>query len=225
MQTLRSASRGAVLALVAAVPAAFAAYNGSLDTLVPAQGLQRSAIPGMAVAYARPGAALDRFDRVLLGPVEVVFRRDWRPYRTGSAIPLGEREREALRREVAQSVQQAFARSLAGHGLRLADAPGPGVARLDLRVVDVYLNNPWIPSPGRTRVLQASSGEMTLVADVRDAVSGEVLLRTGDWLDMRGAGRLLPGNDIRTRWDVDGAAQAWASSLADALRPARAAAQ
>lgn len=213
--------RATLLAALVAAPA-FAGLHSSLEQLVPAQGLQRTQVPVLALAYVRPGLSLAGYDRVLLEPVDVSFRRDWRPYRTGSALPLGKEEREALRSEVARSVQEAFAGSLPRRGLALAnDAAGPGTLRLKLRVVDLYLNNPWTPTPGRSRVLAASSGEMTLVAELSDARTGEVLMRAGDWGDMRNTGRLLPGNDIRTRSDVDGVAQAWATGFADTVRSLR----
>jgi len=221
MTTVRWIWRAAVVASLAAAPAAFAGFHGALEQLVPAQGLQRTQVPGLGLAYVRPGVSLAGYDRVLLDPVDVSFRRDWRPYRTGSALPLGADQREALRGEVARSVQQAFAANLRHHGLALANEAGPGVLRLKLRVADLYLNNPWTPTAGRSRVLAASSGEMTLLAEVSDARTGEVLLRAGDWQDMRNTGRLLPSNDVRTGWDVDRVAQAWAASLEGALRPTR----
>ena len=221
MTTVHWIRRAALVASLAAAPAAFAGFHGTLERLVPAQDLQRTEVPGMGVAYVRPGVSLAGYDRVLVEPVDVAFRRDWRPYRTGSLIPLGANERDALRSDVARSVQQAFAASLQQHGLAAASDAGPGVLRLKLRVADLYLNNPWIPTPSRSRVLAASSGEMTLVAELSDARTGEVLMRAGDWQDMRATGRLLPSNDVRTGWDVDRVAHAWATSLADALRPAR----
>lgn len=213
--------RATLLVALVAAPAAFAGFHGSLERQLPAQGLQRAQVPGLGLAYVRPGVSLAGYDRVLLEPVDVAFRRDWHPYRTGSWIPLGPDEREALRSEVARSVQQAFANGLPQRGLAAAGEAAPGVLRLKLRVVDLYLNNPSIPTAGRSRVLAVSSGEMTLLAELSDARTGEVLLRAGDWQDMRNTGRLLPSNDIRTGWDVDRVAQGWAASLADALRPAR----
>lgn len=215
------ASRAVVVAALVAAPAAFGAFHGKLEQQVPAQGLQRVEMAGMGLSFVRPGASLASYDRVLLEPVDVSFRRDWAPYGTGSLLRVGTERREAVRDEVAQSVRQAFARSLAQRGLVLASEPGPGVLRLQLRVVDLYLSNPWGPAPARARVLATSSGEMTLLAELSDARTGEVLVRAGDWQDMRATGRLLPTDDIRTRSDIDGTAQAWAASLADALRPAR----
>lgn len=213
--------RATLLVALVAAPAAFAGFHGSLERQLPAQGLQRVQVPGLGLAYVRPGVSLAGYDHVLLEPVDVSFRRDWRPYRTGSLIPLGPDQREALRSEVTRSVQQAFANGLPQSGLAPASEAAPGVLRLKLRVVDLYLNNPWIPTAGRSRVLAVSSGEMTLLAELSDARTGEVLVRAGDWQDMRTTGRLLPSNDIRTGWDVDRVAQGWAASLADVLRPAR----
>lgn len=217
MPAVRVLRRAALVASLLAAPAAFSAYRSSLDGLLPADGLQRVQVPGLGLAYARPGA-LAGHAQVLLEPVDVAFRRDWTPYRTGSAIRLSQADRERMGEGVAQSVHAAVAQALQQRGIRLADAPGPGVARVRLRVVDLYLNNPWIPTPGRSRVLTNASGEMTLVGEVADAQTGEVLARVADWADMRHTDRvLLPSNDIRTGADVDEVASGWGASLAAVL--------
>ena len=217
MQAVRLARRAAVVAALLVVPAAFSAGRSSLDRLLPAQGLPGAKVPGLGLAYARPGA-LARYDRVLLEPVDVSFRRDWAPYRTGSALLASQADRERVRDDVAHWVHDAFAQTLQRRGIGLADAPGPGVLRVKLRVVDVYLNNPWGPTPGRSRVLAISSGEVTLVAELADARTGEVLARVADWEDMRPTDRVfLPSNDIRTGADVEAVASGWATSLAGAI--------
>lgn len=223
----RWGSRAAVLAALAVATAAFGADHGTLERLVPSQGLQRTDLAGMGRAFVRPGASLASYDRVLLDPVDVSFRRDWVPYGagSGSVLPMDAHSPAVVRGDVVRSVRDAVARALPQHGLASASEAGPGVLRLKLRVVDVYLSNPWGPGPARSRVLATSSGEMTLVAELSDAATGEVLARAGDWQDMRNTGRLLPSNDIRTGSDIDGVAQAWAASLVGALRPARGSAQ
>jgi hypothetical protein len=218
MQAVRFARPAALIAALLAAPAAFSAHNRSLDTALPAQGLQQVQIPGFGLAYGQPGA-LAGYDRVLLEPVDVAFRRDWTPYRTGSALPLSTADRQKLADDVARTVRDAFTQTLQRRGLRLADAAGPGVLRVRLHVVDLYLNNPWVPTPGRSRVLTNGSGEITLVGELSDAQRGDVLARVADWVDMRQTDRvLLPSNNIRTDADVQAAAAGWAASLADAIR-------
>jgi hypothetical protein len=217
MPARRFARHAVVVAGLLAAPAAFSAYRASLEHLLPPQGLERVAIPGLGLAYSRPGA-LARYDRVVLDPVDVEFRRDWNPYRTGSALRLSTADREGLRAEVAGLVRDAFAQTLQRRGVHLADAPGPGVLRVRLHVVDLYLNDPGVSSAGRSRVFTLSSGEITLVGELADAPSGEVLARVADWQDMRHIDHvLLRSSNIRTQADVDGAASGWAASLAGAM--------
>lgn len=218
--------RCGVLAAALVVAPAFGAGRTALERLVPAQGMEPVHVAGLGLAYAQHGAALGAYDRILLDPVDVAFRRDWTPYRAGSSILLSGTDREALRAEVAQWVHDAFAQTLQQGGrYRLVDQPGPGVLRVRLHVVDLYLNNPGVPMAGRSRTFAASSGEITMVADLSDATTGQVLARLADWEDMRHTGRLLPSNDVRTSGDVQEVASAWARSLNGAFLPARAAGQ
>ena len=212
---------GALVAALVLAPA-FGAGRTSLERLVPAQGLVPAHVEGLDLAYTRRGATLGAYDRILLDPVDVEFRRDWNPYRTGSSILLAGTDREALRAEAAQWVRDGFAPTLQQGGrYRLVHQPGPGVLRVRLHVVDLYLNNPGIPMAGRSRTFAASSGEITMVAELSDAASGEVVARLADWEDMRHTGRLLPSNDTRTASDVEEVASAWAHSLNNAFLPAR----
>jgi len=223
MPAVRFARHAAVATAAAlfAAPAAFSAYRSSLEQLLPPQGLERVEIPGFGLAYTRPGA-LARYDRVMLDPVDVAFRSDWNPYRPGSAIRLSTADRDKLRAEVAGLVHEAFVQTLQRRGVRLAEAPGPGVLRARLRVVDLYLNDPGVTTSGRSRVFTLSSGEITLVGELADAPTGEVLARVADWRDMRHIDHiLLRSNDIQNQADVDAAASGWAAAVAGAMGPAR----
>ncbi|MGZ5846423.1 MAG: DUF3313 family protein [Ramlibacter sp.] len=220
--------RAAALVAALVFAPAFGAGRTSptLERLVPSQGLVPAQVEGLGLAYTQPGAALGSYDRILLEPVDVAFRRDWKPYRPGSSILRAGADREALRAEVAQWVHDAFAQTLQRGGrYRLVDQPGPGVLRVRLHVVDLYLNNPGLTMAGRSRTFAASSGEITMVAELSDAASGQVLARLADWEDMRHTGRLLPSSDVRTSGDVQEVASAWARSLNHAFLPARAAGQ
>lgn len=216
MSAARIARHAVALGALLAATAAFSAR--SLEQLLPPpQGLERAEVPGFGLAYTRPGA-LAHYDRVLLEPVVVDFRHDWAPYRTGSLLPLSTAERERMRGDVALSVGEAFARTLQQRGLRLAEAPGPGVLRVRLHVVDLYLNNPWVPSAGRSRVLTISGGDITLVGELADAQGGELLARVADRQEMRHTERvLLRNNNIRNSADVDAVASGWAAGLAGAI--------
>lgn len=185
-------------------------------------GLQRLDMRGMDLAYARPGSDVSSYRRVLLGPVQVQFQRHWArsaERSTGSRIPA--RDFEKVAQEVSAAVRAGVAREFESAGYTLVDAPGPGVLQVDLRVTELFLNAPDFPGAAQTRSYTQSFGEMNLVADLRDASSGDVLMSVLD----RSLGRDFDTFRLTTRADnvheVGWAAQAWARLLCRQIALAR----
>lgn len=80
------------------------------------------------------------YRKVLVEPVEVGFHPRWRPRRTGSRLPLADRERERIRDEIAAAFDRTFGDEVASGRLERVSEPGPGVLRLRPRLVDVTVN-------------------------------------------------------------------------------------
>jgi hypothetical protein len=214
--------RAAAIAALVVSPTVFATYRSGLDKLLPPDGMTRAKVKGFGLAYVQPHGSLGAYDKVLLDPVSVAYRRDWDPERTGSRIQISDEQREALRTAVAGSVHDAFAKALQQGGrYRIVDQAGPGVLHVRLKVVDLYLNFAGAPTAGRSRTYSASTGEISMVAELSDAGSGQVLARVADWEDMRNTGVALPSGSTRTSSDIEGVAAGWGRSLRDAMRAAR----
>jgi len=86
--TLRAVCALAVLSLAVGAGGAFAASSKDLDARMSADGLQKSKVKNIDLAYVRPGATLAAYRRVKLEPVEVSFSPSWNPTRTGSSLKL-----------------------------------------------------------------------------------------------------------------------------------------
>src|SRR5688500_1459323 len=65
-----------LLVLLAAAAVAGAAVAQDLPSTTT-DCLERRLVPGVDIAYVRPGADLSEYDRVLLGPVSVSFRKNF----------------------------------------------------------------------------------------------------------------------------------------------------
>jgi hypothetical protein len=214
--------RVAAIAALVIPSTVFGANRAGLEKLVPPDGMTRTKVKGFGVAYVQPHAALGSYDKVLMDPVSVEYRRDWDPERTGSRIQISDEQREALRAGVATSVHDAFAKALQQGGrYRIVDQPGPGVLKVQLKVVDLYLNFAGPPTAGRSRTYSTSTGEISMVAELSDSATGQVLARVADWEDMRNTGVGLPSGSTRTSSDIEGVAAGWGRSLREALRTAR----
>lgn len=208
---------GALLALTA-----HAATERKMDESSSIDGLQVVKVKGIDVAYARPGASLAAYSRVKIDPVEVAFRKDWDPARTGSSFKLSAEERESIRAGVAKIVHEEFVRELGrGGGYPVVDEAAPDVLRVKARIIDLYVNAPDTLSAGRSRTYVLSAGEMTLAAELFDSESGELIARVADRREARGTGRLQLSSSVVNAGEAATIASAWARILRKQLDQAR----
>ena len=71
--------------------------------------------------------------------------------------------------------------------------------------------------PARSRTLVSSAGEMTLVADLADSTSGQVLARVADQRDASKGGRMYLVNGKVNEEEARKIAAGWAQILRKAL--------
>jgi len=214
LDTLKAAC---LLALMVASTNAPAATKNEVDQALSQGGLQKIKVKDIDLAYARPGASLATYKRVKLDPVEVEFRKSKDPSRAGSAIALSSEEREKIRSNVARVVQEEFAKELRKSSTyQVASDAGPDVLRVKPRILDLYVNAPYV-GPGRTRTLVSSAGEMTLLAELSDSASGQVLARVADRRDASKEGRMYLVNGTVNEEEARNIAAGWARILRRAL--------
>jgi hypothetical protein len=143
------------------------------------EGLVAIKITGIDHVYARPGANLSGYDKIMLDPVEVSFRKDWKPDRAGGPITIEERQtiREGLAKIFRQELTKEIQRS---GGYPVVTTAAPDVLRIKAEIRDLYINAPNVPRAGPTRVYALSAGEMRLVAELRDSETGALIARAID---------------------------------------------
>jgi len=219
----------AAAALAACLGSAFAAVPAptsqrQADAEWTGEGLERVEVRGLDRVFIRPGASLAAYSRVQLEPISVAFRRDWgRSTAPGSRLRIREEDLQRIRQGLSELVHEQVRAELADGGYPLTEEPGEDVLAVRLSIVNLHINAPDLNTPNRVRSYTTSVGEMTLVAELRDSVSGELLARILD----RSVGRDFVHMRVVTRVDnVSEArtiARAWARALRNALDNARAA--
>lgn len=216
-----------------ALAAAIALIAGSATAQTPpadappaveinADGLQRTEVRGLDLAFVRPGATLEGFNRVQLAPVQVAFRRNWeRRVSTGTRTRVSARDMERIRDRLSTLIESEVREELARGGYALVEDTGDDVLAVQMAIVNLDITAPDLASTSRVRVYTTSVGEMTLVADLRDSSSDELLMRVYD----RRVGRSSPQPRFTTRADnvmeARNAARAWARALREGLDAAR----
>lgn len=103
----------------------------------------------------------------------------------------------------------------------MVDAAGPDVLRVQANILNLYVTAPDVMTPGRTRVYAASAGEMTLLAQLSDSDSGEVIARIIDRYQARSTASFQLSSSVTNAAEARNAASAWARILRGALEKAK----
>jgi len=208
---------------LAADPPAAPRNRGEAREMFSADGLEKVSIKGIDVAYLRPEARLSEYRSVLVRPVSVSLRRDWARGAGRPTLRPRPEEIERIRLRVGTFVREEFEKELQAAGIAQADAPGDEVLEIDLSIVDLFAAAPDVQEAGRSDIYALSAGEMTLVGELRDSVSGETQFRFYDHGEARKWSRPRRISFNQNEGEARMVAREWAQSLREGLQAARAA--
>lgn len=208
---------GLSLALGATLVCSAAGEQRDVDGLVRVEG------HGVDHLFVLPEADFASYSQVRLDPVDVSFSERWNPgsRRTAASRRLSARDIESIKSSVASEFERTVARELMMGGYTLVDHDGEGVLRVTPRIVNLYISAPSQASRGNSRVFTANTGHMTLVADARDSVTGEILAHIVDTQQGRRTGRLQLATSVSNMADARQAFMTWAAVLRTGLDEAR----
>ena len=182
-------------------------------------GLVRQTGTRLGAVFVRPDAEIVGYRSVMIDPVEVSFARNWDPNRGGRSQlnRLDAGDMAAMQAGVADLFRETFRAELERGGYQLVDVAGPDTLRVSAAIVDLYINAPDTMSPGRSRTYTANTGRMTLVAELRDSMTGELLARAVDARSGRSSGIMQVTNRVTNTADARRAMGVWATALRQAL--------
>ncbi len=150
-------------------------------------------------AFFNTGAQPRMYNKVLIDPLTVWYAAD-----ESQDTGVLESNVNLLRIRFQAAVQE----ELDARQIEVADEPGPGVLRLHVELVDLKINigkanrNPW----GDRFAFQTMPGRMTVVAELKDAQTGQVLFRLAD-LESESV------NEAAVWGEVDAALSSWSYAL------------
>jgi hypothetical protein len=189
-----------------------------------ADGLERVDIKGLDLVYRESGAALSGYKRVMLGPISVSFDRNWeRTPKPGSRFRWSSDDMQRIRDRLSTVLREEIVKVLTEGGHEVVDAPGENVLRVDAKITNLRVTSP-LPNEQMTdvRVYGVTAGEMSLVAELSDSISGAVLFRAYDFAEARGT----PGfqhriTNAENTAETRNIAQTWARILLSQLDGAK----
>lgn len=167
-------------------------------------------------AWVAPGVDFTKYHKIMLAPAEFEFREVKKRSRHHSArssnneFYIEERDREKLIEQVTKAFDEELAKTA---NFEIVNAPGEDVLILRGGLMDIVSTTPP-DTIGASDIYVSSVGAATLVLEVIDSTTGDVLFRATDrkrierpGRDMIEVNRVTPWVEVR-RW-----AKRWASNL------------
>ena len=187
-------------------------------------GLQKIQVKGLDVVYARPGATLAGYTKVMLAPISVAFHKDWAStVKVGTNRQISPSDQQRIREKLAKAMQEEVVKELNAGGYHLVTAPGEDVLGVEMAVVNLYVRAPANLSGQSGKDFYAvTAGEMSLVIQLTDSVSGDAIARAFD--NFRATEYSNPERITRAdnETEVRSAATQWAKALRNGLDRAKA---
>jgi hypothetical protein len=195
--------------------------SAAADEAAAAEGLVRAESKTVDALYRRPEANFSGYTKLLLRPIEVQFSKNWDPANSGSALyRMNEPDREKIKSELAELFLETFKRDVQEKGgYNLVTEPGPDVLEMRAAIVNLYINAPDVSmqTAGRTRTYTTDAGEMTLIAQLHDSVTGQLLVRAFDRRASTGTGTWTWTNSVTNSTEARRIISTWATALRKAL--------
>lgn len=182
-------------------------------------GLEYRKTKGLDAVYVRPGVQFQPYRNVVLDPVQVAFDKDWDPNRGTRSLSrqFSTDDLQEIKDEMASEFRSVFAERLAKGGYDVVAKTIDDTLRVSAGLADVYINAPDAMEPGRSRTYTVSAGSMTLVMELRDGPTGQLLARVVDHYAGNDSGFAQVTNSVTNRAEFRRAVTAWADRLVRGL--------
>lgn len=151
-----------------------------IETSSP-DGLVKTSVAGIDVAYERPDASFEGYTKVMIGSVTVAFNKRWeKTPLPGSRFTIRAVDAQRIKDRLAAALREEFTTALKAGGYEVVATAGDDVIEFAAAIADLYISKPDVPSVAHADTYAVSAGEMVLVAELRDSASGAVLVRAYD---------------------------------------------
>jgi hypothetical protein len=182
-------------------------------------GLARVKSKNLDHVYKLPGADFSGYKRVRLDPIEVEFDKNWKPNASerSPSRRLTDNDIVKIKQALAEEFRKVFTEELTKNGYPVVNEDGEDVLRVSAAIVNLYINAPEKMSAGRSRTYTTSAGHATLVAELRDSVTGKLMARAVDSVQGRDTGSFQITNSVTNMSAARNALSKWARILREGL--------
>ena len=208
----------ALAGLLAAVVVPGILEVAAADAPTEWDGLKKQSGKRVALLYTRPDSSLAGYKRVRIERLRVSFDKNWKPNQSRDiARHLSAQDFENIKKALADEFAKTFPAELAKGGYQVADAPGDDVLDITPLVIDLYIAAPEGSSIGRRTAYTADPGRMTLVAELRDSVTNQIIARVVDTRAAQWGDTFQMGTSASNLAAAQRVIALWATALREAL--------
>ena len=196
--------RNVLCAVIPAILCAACAQTGNqADTTL--EGLERVAGTNVDRVWVKPGADFSQYTSVQLLDCTVAFTRTWK----SNHPEVSSRDMRQIEKWLADEFRTIFTATLESGGYPIASEPGDHVLGIRPSIIDLRISAPDTNKSARSRSYTTVAGSMTLVLELYDSVSNEILARALDRRQSRNVGgirwtnrvtNVAAAQDILKRW-------------------------
>ncbi|MBL8349914.1 MAG: DUF3313 family protein [Burkholderiaceae bacterium] len=186
------------------------------------EGLKLVPNAKVSAVYLRDGADFSGYDKVAILDCYVAFRKDWKRDQNQGANPfrVSDSDMAKIKTQLADEFKKVFARELTAKGQTMVTAAGPGVLILRPAIINLDVVAPDTMKPG-SRTFSTSAGQATLLLELYDSVTSELLARVYDTESIGESNFIQVQNGVTNRAEADQVLTKWARQLAAYLEHAR----
>ena len=184
------------------------------------EGLELRPTKGLDLVYVRPGVQFKDYASVAIdSPVDVAFDKNWDPDKSvrGTSRRMSTADIEKIRTDMATEFRKVFVEELGKGGYAVVDQAGENTLRVSPGLADVYINAPDRMEAGRVTTYTTDAGRMTLVMELRDGPTNQLLARVIDRKSGTDMGFAQVTNSVTNTAEFRRMVRSWAQRLVKGL--------
>ncbi len=158
------------------------AQRGKTPPAVTPDGLELVPDTRLGLVYADPDADLSGYDRLLLMDAQVSFRKNWqRDTNQFGLYNISAQDMENIKQEVTNLFREIFTTELENSGHVLTPEQADDVLIVRPVIMDLDVTSPSTRRATESRNLSETAGNMTLYLELRDSMTGDILIKAMDF--------------------------------------------
>lgn len=174
----------------------------------------------VAVAYAKPGADLSQYTKVMLVDAFIQFKKNWeRDYNMneiGLEGRVSDKDVERIKKDLADEFKKVFTETLTKDGHEVVDAVGADVLLLRPAIINLDVASPDTMRASMGNTWVSSAGSMTLYMELYDSASSTLIGRVADPRADPSMGAQM-ANKVTNKSAADRVLRHWAELLSSHL--------